>query len=96
MTPSIHDPWTWLAAAALLAVLEIVVPGYLLLGSGLSACLVGLVLLAGIGASLSPVALLVAWAALAPLVWLLLARGFGRRARRRGDRRDINDFTNSP
>ena len=94
------DPWAWLAAAGLLAALEIVVPGYLLLGFGLSAAAMAGVLALG-GAALAGAPrltlwLALAWAALALAIWWGLTRAFGpRRPARQAGARDVNDFDNS-
>jgi inner membrane protein len=98
--PSIFDPWLWLAAAAVLAIVEAVLPGYLLLGFGIGAAAVALALfpLGEEAAALpyAPVTLLAIWSALSLLVWFALMALFGRRARRRRGIRDLNDFDNSP
>ncbi len=97
---SLFDPWLWLAAAALLAAVEALLPGYLLLGFGIGAAAVALALfpLADEAAALpyAPATLLAIWSALSLLVWYALMAAFGRRARRRRGDRDINDFDNSP
>lgn len=91
------DPWVWAALAVGLAVLEMLLPGYVLLGFGAAAALVaaGLAVLPpaqapGLDALL---ALLILWAALALAVWFALSRALGARTRARRSDRDVNDFT---
>lgn len=90
------DPWVWAALAVGLAILEMMLPGYVLLGFGAAAAIV-----AG-GLAVLPVAvapglqnllvLLVLWAALALAVWFALSRAFGVKARARRADGDVNDF----
>ncbi len=68
--------WVWLAAALVLAILEVLVPGFVFLGFALGSLAVGLLLLLGIGATLSLPILLLIFAALSLLVWLVLRRLF--------------------
>jgi inner membrane protein len=100
LIPSFFDPWLWLAAAAVLAVVEALVPGYLLLGFGIGAAAVGvaLFLLGGAAEALpyAPATLLAIWSAVSLLVWFALTAAFGRRARGRRGGRDLNDSDNSP
>jgi inner membrane protein len=98
--PSIFDPWLWLAAAAVLAIVEAVLPGYLLLGFGIGAAAVGVALFpfADLARALpyAPATLLAVWSAISLIAWFALTAVFGRRARRRRGGRDVNDFDNSP
>jgi membrane protein implicated in regulation of membrane protease activity len=100
LIPSIFDPWLWLAAAAVLAVVEALLPGYLLLGFGIGAAAVALALfpLGGEARALpyAPATLLAIWSAVSLLAWFGLTAIFGRRSRRRQGGRDVNDFDNSP
>ena len=98
--PSIFDPWIWLAAAAVLGIVETIVPGYVLLGFAIGAVVVGLSLfgLSEEAAALpyAPITLLAIWAALSIVAWLAVMGVFGRPARRRrAGERDLNDFDNS-
>jgi inner membrane protein len=88
--------WIWAVGAVLLAVVEVVVPGWIFLGFAIGAgamalmFLVGGPLAAGVGGSL-PLALL-AWAVLSVAAWLALRRLMGVRAGQvRHWDRDIND-----
>lgn len=68
--------WVWLAAALVLAILEVLVPGFVFLGFALGSLAVGLLLLLGIGATLSLPILLLIFAALSLVAWLVLRRLF--------------------
>lgn len=90
------SPWIWFSAAAVLGILELLAPAYVLLGFALAAALVGAVLMFG-----GPVALilagslpltLVAFGAAALLAWVILRRVFGlRRGQVKIWDTDIND-----
>lgn len=83
--------WVWIAAALLLAMVEIVLPGFLFLGFAIGAALVGLVLIAAplwLGLPL----LLVLFAALSLIAWMVLRRLFSfRRGQVRRVHDDVND-----
>ena len=68
--------WVWMAAALALAILEVLAPGFVFLGFALGSLAVGLLLLLGIGATLSLPILLLIFAALSLLAWLVLRRLF--------------------
>ena len=77
------DYWVWFAAALVLGILEILAPGYILLGFAIAAGVVGGIFLAGGGlaeylAGSMPITLVV-FAALALLVWIALRKVFGAR-----------------
>ncbi len=88
--------WVWLAAALVLAILEVFAPGFILLGFAIGAALVGIVLALG-----GPVAvylatslpmMLVAFACFSLLAWFGLRRIVGVRDRQvKIFDRDIND-----
>lgn len=68
--------WVWIAAGVVLAILEVVVSGYVLLGFAVGAVLTGLLIWAGaIGTSLSGMLLVFAVASL--VAWLVLRKVFG-------------------
>jgi membrane protein implicated in regulation of membrane protease activity len=68
--------WVWMAAGVVLAILEVVVSGYVLLGFALGAVLTGALTWLGVlGANLSAMVLVFAVASLA--AWLALRALFG-------------------
>ena len=67
--------WVWMAAALVLAILEVLAPGFIFLGFAIGAAGVGLMVL-GPASLLSPPMLLLMVAALSLAVWLLLKRFF--------------------
>lgn len=83
--------WLWIVAAALIALIELAVPGYVFLGIGVATALMGLVFLAGLwGGGFAPAILVTALIAAA--VMLSLRRIFDySRGEVRHWRRDIND-----
>lgn len=77
------DYWVWFAAAIILGILEILAPGYILLGFAISALLMGFVFLfdGGISTYLAgslPITLVV-FALGALFVWIALRKLFGAR-----------------
>ncbi|WP_417472428.1 NfeD family protein [Leisingera sp.] len=67
--------WVWGAAALVLAILEVLVPGFVFLGFAIGAAAVTALLLLGGGSiGLSP--LLLVFAALSLVAWLILRRLF--------------------
>ena len=83
--------WLWIVAALVLGALEILLPGWILLGTAIAIGLMGIAILSGLWTAGLPLTL-VAIAALSGLCWLALRRIFGSS---RGDvrvwTRDIND-----
>lgn len=75
MTDLMTTWWVWLAAALALAILEVLAPGFVFLGFAVGAAIVGLMLL-GPAALLSVPLLLLIFAALSLVTWLLLKRFF--------------------
>ncbi len=69
--------WVWLAAALALAILEVVIPGFIFLGFALGALAVSMLLL-NTGIVFSLPVLLVIFAALSLIAWLVLHRLFAR------------------
>ena len=67
--------WVWIAAALLLAILEVLAPGFIFLGFAIGAAVVGLMVL-GPASLLSAPMLLLMFAALSLAAWLLLKRFF--------------------
>ncbi|MBF9032855.1 hypothetical protein HKCCE2091_01275 [Rhodobacterales bacterium HKCCE2091] len=91
-----HSWWLWAVAALALAVGEVILPGYVLLGFAIGAGLVALLLLVGgpLAAWLAgsvPLLLLV-FAVLSLIAWLALRRALGvREGQVKVIDRDIND-----
>lgn len=83
--------WIWMIAGAILGILEVVVPGFILLGFAIGAALTGLLLWSGIlGASLSVLVLVFAVASL--VAWLVLRKVVGvRHGQVKVWNHDIND-----
>lgn len=88
--------WAWMAAGLVLAVGEVLLPSYVLLGFGIGAVLVGVILLVGgpvavwVGASVYLT--LLAFAVFSLLAWLGLRRWLGvRTGQVRTFDHDIND-----
>lgn len=83
--------WLWIIAALVLALIELMLPGYIFMGIALAVALMGVALLAGLWTGSLPVALVVT-AVLSGLIWFALSRLRGvDRSETRIWRRDIND-----
>ncbi|SFK56118.1 NfeD family protein [Shimia haliotis] len=67
--------WVWLAAALVLAILEVLAPGFVFLGFAIGAAVMGVILLVA-GQSLSIPMILLIFAALSLVAWLVLRRVF--------------------
>jgi membrane protein implicated in regulation of membrane protease activity len=67
--------WVWLAAALVLAILEVLAPGFIFLGFAIAAAVVGLALLGPLQLLSVPMLLLI-FAALSLAAWLILRRLF--------------------
>ena len=83
--------WIWMIAGAVLGILEVVIPGFILLGFAIGAALTGLLLWAGVlGSSLAILVLVFAVASL--VAWLVLRKVVGvRHGQVKVWNRDIND-----
>lgn len=83
--------WVWMIAGAVLGILEVVIPGFILLGFAIGAALTGLLLWAGVlGGSLA--ALLLVFAVASLIAWLVLRKVAGiRRGQVKVWNHDIND-----
>ncbi|MFD3189368.1 NfeD family protein [Sedimentitalea sp. HM32M-2] len=66
--------WVWLCAGLILAIVEVLVPGFIFLGFAIGAGVVALFLALGLAVSL-PVLMLI-FAALSLIAWLVLRRVF--------------------
>ena len=90
-----QEPWVWLAGGLVLAILEVVIPGYIFLGFGIGAGLVGAALFfagpeAGFAQSLPMVIL--SFAILSLVAWLGLRQVLGiRKGQLKTFDRDINE-----
>ncbi|MCB1364445.1 MAG: hypothetical protein KDK02_09995 [Rhodobacteraceae bacterium] len=83
--------WVWLAAALVLAILEVLVPGFVFLGFAIGALAVAMLLL-NTGLSLGLPLLLLVFAALSLIAWLVLRQVFAaRKGQVRRFEDDIND-----
>lgn len=69
--------WLWIAGGLILLIVEVLAPGFIALGLGLGAMVVGL-MLAVVGLPSLPVALLV-WAIASLLAWIVVRRLAGKR-----------------
>lgn len=83
--------WVWLAAALVLGILEVALPGFIFLGFAIGAAVTGVLLtIPGLAPGL-PVLLLI-FAALSLIAWLVLRRVFSLpHGQVRTFDRDIND-----
>lgn len=83
--------WVWMAAALVLAILEVVVPGFVFLGFAVGAFAVAMLLL-NTGLAVGLAMLLLIFAALSLIAWLVLRRVFAApRGQVRIVKDDIND-----
>ena len=92
-------PATWLTLGVIFVILEVLVPGYLLLGFGLAALVVALVTVFmpeswAAGSFVPDLVLILLWVGLALAIWYGLAAKYGTRGRKADPRKDINDFEN--
>ncbi|TCL09766.1 hypothetical protein BXY66_1830 [Shimia isoporae] len=67
--------WVWMASALVLAILEVLAPGFVFLGFAIGAAVVGVALLGPMQLLSVPMILLV-FAALSLVAWLILRRVF--------------------
>lgn len=67
--------WAWLAAALVLGILEMLAPGFIFLGFAIGAAVVGLALLGPLSL-LSPAPLLLIFAVISLIAWLILRKVF--------------------
>ena len=87
-----NEWWVWMSAALVLAILEVIVPGWIFLGFAIGAFFLGAVMWMGIITSLSTYLLVVVFALLSLVAYLILRQVFGiRRGQVKIWDRDIND-----
>lgn len=86
-----HEWWVWVVVGVTLAVAEVMLPGFILLGFAIGAALVGLLLLIGVlGGNLFALILVFAIASL--VAWIALRRLVGiRKGQVKIWDRDINE-----
>ncbi|WP_420352849.1 NfeD family protein [Paenirhodobacter sp.] len=85
-----REPWLWMVAGVGLAICEMFLPGFYLLGFAVGAVLTGALVWAGLVTSLP--AMLFAMAVLAVAAWFAMRRWAGvRRGQKKIWHRDIND-----
>ena len=91
----LSDPAVWAAGAVALMLLELLIPGFVMLGLGAGAlAMAALVWLwPGVIGTLTVLGTVLVWAALSLVSAWAIARRYGRRERRAPDQ-DVNDFTN--
>ncbi|MFT5744346.1 MAG: hypothetical protein ACI86S_002427 [Paracoccaceae bacterium] len=83
--------WVWMSVAVVLAIVEVIVPGYIFLGFAAGAAFVGAILLLGLGGLTLPWALLI-FAFFSLIAFVLLRKVFGiRHGQVKIWDRDIND-----
>ncbi|MEX0305057.1 MAG: NfeD family protein [Leisingera sp.] len=83
--------WVWCAAALVLAILEVLAPGFIFLGFAIGAAAVGLILLTT-GAAWGLPLLLLIFAGISLAAWLLLKRFFALpKGQVKRFKHDIND-----
>lgn len=87
--------WVWVAAGLALAILEVVVPGYIFVGFALGAVLTGVLIGLGLPGSgwmlAAPLNALLVFALMSLACWLILRRVLGRRGQSKRIHYDIND-----
>lgn len=82
--------WVWVILGFALGVLEVLVPGFIFLGFAIGAVVTGV--LVGIGIPAGPTALILIFAVVSVLAWLVLRRVVGvREGQVKIWDRDIND-----
>ena len=82
--------WAWVILGFALGVLEVLAPGFIFLGFAIGAVVTGV--LVGIGVPAGPPALILIFAVVSVLAWLILRRAVGvREGQVKVWDRDIND-----
>ena len=87
-----NEWWIWMVAALVLAIAEVLIPGWIFLGFAVGAFFLGAMIWLGVGAGLSLAWSLVIFAVLSLVAYILLRQAFGiRRGQIKIWDRDIND-----
>lgn len=82
--------WAWVAAGVGLAILEVLVPGFVFLGFAIGAVVVGLLIAFGVALALAWS--LLVFAVISVLAWVVLRQVFGiRKGQRKTFDHDINE-----
>ncbi len=85
-----NEWWIWVAAGIGLGILEVMIPGFIFLGFAIGAVVVGVLL--AIGVALSLPMLLVVFAVVSLVAWLVLRKVVGlRRGQVKRVHHDINE-----
>jgi membrane protein implicated in regulation of membrane protease activity len=84
--------WVWMVAALVLAIAEVLIPGWIFFGFAVGAFFLGAMIWLGIGAGMSLAWSLVIFAVLSLLAYIVMRQMFGiRRGQVKIWDRDIND-----
>ena len=87
-----NEWWIWMVAALVLAIAEVLIPGWIFFGFVVGAFFLGSVIWLGIGTGLSMAWTLVIFAVLSLIAYILMRQIFGiRRGQVKIWDRDIND-----
>ena len=87
-----NEWWVWMVAALVLAILEVIIPGWIFFGFAVGAFFLGAMIWLGIGTGLSLAWSLVIFATLSLVAYVLMRQMFGiRRGQVKIWDRDIND-----
>lgn len=87
-----NEWWIWMVAALVLAIAEVLIPGWIFFGFAVGAFFLGSVIWLGIGTVLSMAWTLVIFAVLSLIAYILMRQIFGiRRGQVKIWDRDIND-----
>ena len=87
-----NEWWIWMVAALVLAIAEVLIPGWIFFGFAVGAFFLGSVIWLGIGTGLSMAWTLVIFAVLSLIDYILMRQIFGiRRGQVKIWDRDIND-----
>jgi len=87
-----NEWWIWMVAALVLAIAEVLIPGWIFFGFAVGAVFLGSVIWLGIGTGLSMAWTLVIFAVLSLIAYILMRQIFGiRRGQVKIWDRDIND-----
>lgn len=87
-----NEWWIWMVAALVLAIAEVLIPGWIFFGFAVGAFFLGSVIWLGIGTGLSTAWTLVIFAVLSLIAYILMRQIFGiRRGQVKVWDRDINE-----